>query len=123
MAITSSYFSPDSSSSRSLSVTKPCKPLEPSSVVIMSLSDTAFISSSRIMYSLLLKPDIAVTSAPNSLSFFACGYAIAVPRPPPITATFFNPSSGVGIPKGPAKSRIVSPSFNFDKSLVVLPTA
>ena len=66
---------------------------------------------------------IAVTFAPSAFSFLACGYAIAVPKPPPITATFFNPSKGVGIPKGPAKSKTVSPADNRDKSFVVFPTA
>ena len=49
--------------------------------------------------------------------------AIAVPRPPPITATFLRFSRGVGIPRGPAKSSTVSPASNFERSFVVFPTA
>ena len=34
------------------------------------------------------------------------GSAMAQPTPPPTTQTFFLPSTGVGLPRGPTKSRM-----------------
>ena len=41
----------------------------------------------------ILNPTIECTSQPKEWSFFAIGYAIAQPTPPPTTATFFSPST------------------------------
>ena len=41
-----------------------------------------------MMRSLLRKPAMLVTSTPRAKSSFACGSAIAVPRPPPMIAAF-----------------------------------
>ena len=47
---------------------------------------------------------------------------MAEPTPPPITATFFNPSTSEATPKGPTKSQMLSPSSSPLKAFVVLPT-
>ena len=75
-------------------------------VPMMKLSATALNSSSRMTMSLLRKPTITVTSAPASLKAAAEGRAMAQPTPPPTTQTFFLPSTGVGLPRGPTKSRM-----------------
>ncbi len=63
------------------------------------------------------------TSQPFSCSFSATGSAIAQPTPPPTTQTFFNPSMGVGLPRGPTKSGIISPSLSMPSCFVVAPTS
>ena len=42
----------------------------------------------------------------DMLNALAEGRAMAQPTPPPTTQTFFLPSTGVGLPRGPTKSRI-----------------
>ena len=61
-----SNFSPFSSISLSGRVTFPFSPYEPSSVIILKVSEYSLNSSSRIKRSLLLNPMILVTSAPIS---------------------------------------------------------
>ena len=83
----------------------------------------AATSSSRMMRSLLRKPMTTSTSQPWSCSHLACGYAMAVPRPPPMTHARFEPSSSVGLPSGPTKSSSASPALSVASRIVVAPTA
>ena len=82
----------------------------------------ALNSSSKITRSLLRKPTIDVTSHPISWSFFATGYAIAQPTPPPTTATFLRPSVSVAFPRGPTKSWTYSPTLSELRISVPAPT-
>ena len=122
MAMTSSYFSPDSVRARSLSVTSPFSPAEPSSVIRKNASLAEAKSSLSITRLSERKPTILCTVAPDLCSFFAIGRAIALPTPPPMTATFRSPSVSVALPRGPTKSEIYSPAFLAARSLVVAPT-
>ena len=81
MAMTASYFTPDLIFSSSAVVPNPLWPLLPSSVMMISSVQAFFISSSRMIRSLLRKPTIRSTSAPCSCRALACGYAMAVPSP------------------------------------------
>ena len=122
MAITSSYWLPALTSASSAFVTRPFSPQLPSSDIFTTWAETASNSFSRITRSLLRKPTTLCTSAPSSCSFFAVGYAMAQPTPPPTTATFFSPSSLLGVPSGPTKSTRLSPAFRAFNSIVAPPT-
>ena len=122
MAMTSSYASPASIRRFKASVTSPFSPAVPSSLVRTKRSETARNSFSRMTRSLLRNPTIEWTVHPSEESFFATGYAMAHPTPPPTTATFFRPSVSVGRPSGPTKSSIISPSRFPASFMVVFPT-
>ena len=79
-------------------------------------------SSSRITRPLFRKPTIEVTSQPSACRRRATGNAIAQPTPPPTTATFFKPSTSVGVPSGPTKSGTESPASFSSKAIVEPPT-
>ena len=72
--------------------------------------------------SLLLKPTMEVTSQPISCSSRTMGSAMAQPTPPPTTHAFLMPSTSVGLPRGPTKSAMHSPSERAFKVIVAPPT-
>ena len=120
-AITTSYFSLPRSS-RTLSVTKPLPPFEPSSV-IMWRADAKFpISRSYIKSDSLRAPSTTVAGFPTDARYFACGYMTAPPMPPPTSITLSYPVRSVGLPRGPTKSAIPSPAPSSASFAVVAPT-
>ena len=80
-------------------------------------------SRSKMTRSLLRKPAMACTKHPFWCNACTTGSAMAQPTPPPITHTRSTPSISVGLPKGPTKSAIYSPSPFVASSIVDAPTA
>ncbi len=64
-----------------------------------------------------------MTLLPTSRKALAWKSRGATITPPPMQSTVPKFSISAGFPKGPNKSRMWSPSFNFPSCLVVLPTS
>ena len=92
-------------------VTKPFCPSEPSSVMIISSSDTADNCSRRIMSSAVRAAKMVMTRLPARLSACAIGNIGAAPTPPQAQTTVPNCLISVALPSGPTKSANWSPTF------------
>ena len=121
-ASTRSSCCPLAIASSSGSTTKPRRPWLPSSVITVSSSQAARISSCKTNSSRERAPSTPSTRLPAARSARATGRMIAAPTPPAIAITVPNRWISDGCPSGPATSRIASPTASEFSSLVVLPT-
>ena len=103
-------------------VITPFSPLEPSSVMIISLSLLSLTSSSRITRSLFLPAITERTRFPAVFSARIIGSIGAVPTPPPAQITVPNFSICVGEPSGPTTSSTESPTFRRQSFVEDSPT-
>ena len=127
IAMTSST-PPARHSSSSGSVTRPLRPLEPSSVIFIRFSPAMARISSSITKRLSVRaPIITVTLLPAAFSACAMGCSGATPMPPPTHTTCpgfspFSPRISVGRPSGPSTAATAPPSSRAASFAVVAPT-
>ena len=91
-------------------VTTPFSPFEPSSVMMISSSDDARSSSSRITSSAVRPANTVSTRLPAAFSPRTIGNIGAAPTPPQAHITVPNFSMCVGLPSGPTTSATSSPT-------------
>ena len=103
-------------------VTTPCLPMEPSSVMTISSSDHCASSSFRMMRSLLRAARTVMTLFPAFLRASAIGNIGAAPTPPQAQTTVPYFSMRVARPSGPTTSWIQSPGFMARSLWVEAPT-
>ena len=94
-------------------VTTPFSPFEPSSVMIITSSELARTSSSRMIRSAERPARTESTRLPAALSALMMGSIGATPTPPPAQTTVPNFSMCVGCPSGPTTSATQSPSLRL----------
>ena len=92
------------------SVTRPFCPMEPSSVITITSSDTAASWSWRMISSRLRAANTVITRLPAALRACAIGNIGAAPTPPHAQTTVPKLRISVALPKGPTKSATVSPA-------------
>ena len=105
------------------SVTKPLRPAEPSSVMMITSSDEARISSSRMMRSLLRPAKTVMTRLPAAFNACTMGSMGATPTPPPAHTTVPKFSMCVAFPSGPTTSVMWSPASRWHNLADESPTA
>ena len=88
------------------SVTRPLRPYDPSSVIMITSSELSRISFSRIISSLLRPANTVITRLPAALSACTIGSIGATPTPPPAHTTVPKFSMCVACPSGPTTSVI-----------------
>ena len=105
------------------SVTNPFCPYEPSSVMIITSSELARISFSRIINSFVRPANTVITRFPAAFSACTIGSIGATPTPPPAHTTVPNFSICVACPSGPTTSVISSPTSSWHNFVDESPTS
>ena len=100
-------------------VTNPFCPIDPSSVITITSSETSASCSRKIIKSAVRAAKTVMTLFPACLRACAIGNIGAAPTPPQAQTTVPKCLIVVALPKGPTKLAILSPGSNA-KSLVLL---
>ena len=103
-------------------VTTPCSPYEPSSVIIITSSELCLTSSSNIIRSFERPANTDRTRFPAAFSARMMGNIGATPTPPPAQTTVPKFSICVGLPSGPTTSVTYSPSLRLHSLIDERPT-
>ena len=102
-------------------VTNPFCPNEPSSVMMISSSDTAANCSRRMMSSAVRAANTVITRLPASLRARAIGNIGAAPTPPQAQTTVPNGLMVVALPNGPTRFATSSPASSATSLVLLTP--